>query len=209
MYDFFLFLLLPIISATKVNATCNKKMTPLKEGPIPGHPGLSFGKPEQMGYLQSYLCFPIISGQKTAGWLHGPRLIDGRLYGHRCIKHGTKEPEFGEQLSLIKPDINLIINLESIKMPNFGFFANPSYCETKVAYWGEKESKNGYEIIAIIYDMATKRSVFEKRVGSFPGGTDDPSFFDPPIWDTSGKSLVFPAKKIESWLNFNELKVTI
>lgn len=178
----------------------------LQEGQVSGREGLRLGKPMKFDDgvgISSGECFPLYSGDKLVTWLDSMHAVGSKLFVRRCLedasisdipagsKGGVIEDAYDE---LVATDGESEFKFNELTPPHWSRFSSPSFCEYSVAYWGtELTQKAPAKVYAVILDLNTGQVVRKELLGTVEIESDSRSFFPPPRWDASGKTVIFDA----------------
>jgi hypothetical protein len=171
----------------------------LKTGSFMSIPEAVLGEPVSFeNMIDEHECYPLFMKNQLIGWIHTAYKAGTRIIVTKCSEEQSPYAKFispGAICGGLEDDLFELIKRDSqwflmrVSIPDFNYFSNPSFCGTKIAYWG----KVGSVYSASIYDLKTNKLVGKKILGKYELETDDRYYLQPPIWKSDCRSVQFSA----------------
>lgn len=145
-------------------------------------------------------CFPLLVTDIVVAWLASAHVAGGELLVNRCVefdpsieqtagnRHGAAL-EVWERARLSTDRASLVTT--PLGATEWGLFANPSLCGTRIAYWGLR--KDG-RLNARIFDVTASKEVASRSIGTVMLETDARDAFARPRWNAQCSSASFSAE---------------
>ena len=171
----------------------------LRTGPFMSIPEAVLGKPVPFeNMIDEHECYPLSINNRLIGWIHTANKAGTRIILTKCFETQSPYAKFispGAICGGLEEDLFELIKRDSewflmrVSIPNFNHFSNPSFCGTRIAYWG----KIGSIYSASIYDLKTNKLVEKKTLGKSEAETDNRYYLQSPIWKSDCRSVQFSA----------------
>ena len=165
---------------------------------------LRLGKPvefdEGLG-INGGICYPLYEGDRLLAWLDSYHQADGRLFVRRCVEDfSIKDLATGSKGGAVSDAFDEL-RLEGdgrqpkfvqLDPPRWSEFANPSFCNRYLAYWGmEFREDEPVKVFAVVFDLSSGQVLRQELLGSLQLESDSRSFFARPRWGAADKSVTF------------------
>lgn len=173
----------------------------LATGPFPRIEDARLGVPIKFeNEVDTTSCFPLLVSDIVVAWLAHAHVAAGELLVNRCVEYdpsieqtaGNRHGgalEVWERVRLSADKLSLVTTpLGAIE---WGLFSNPSFCGTRVAYWGLQ--KDG-RLSARIFDVTSSKEVASRSIGTVMLETDARDAFARPRWNAQCSSASFSAE---------------
>ncbi len=178
-------------------AAGQERESELKPGPFAPLVGSTLGQPiifENM--VHSHPCFPLIMSGEVAVWIHRAHAVGTELVVQRCVEYDpSMEQTTGNRHGGVKRLWERVIahadgrpiEVDPLSAPDWGLFANPTFCGGLVAYWGTQDRN----LIPSIYDITSRRLNALMSLGRHEVATDNAYFLPRPEWDAACEKASF------------------
>jgi hypothetical protein len=174
----------------------------LREGPVARTelrlgPGVTFD--DGVG-INSGRCFPLHSGPTLIAWVHAYHRVGTRLFIQPCneivpadeIIPGTKSGGVADHFLELSFDSNGRASFSELDAPMWSQFANPAFCDSKMAYCGVEPQDHGpVKIHAVIFDLDRRTVVRQKLLGIRRLESDSRDLLARPKWSDSKLEVFF------------------
>lgn len=188
-------------TATPVIGTASCGVSMPQEGSLTSRRNLRLGAPvlfdDGVG-ISSGRCFPLFDGSRLVTWLHAYHQAEHRLFVQRCEEAAVGEGVSGSRSGAIAETyVELTFDqgrtdFGELPTPSWSEFSNPSFCGTRMAYWGVRfDGNEPLTVQAIVFDLATGRVVKQAVLGQILPESDSRDFFVRPRWSVDGASVSF------------------
>jgi hypothetical protein len=165
---------------------------------------LRLGKPVEFDDglgINGGICYPLYDGGRLLAWLDSYHQAGGRLFVRRCVEEfSIKDLAPGSKGGAVADAFDEL-RLEGdgrqpkfvqLDPPRWSEFANPSFCNRYLAYWGMEFRKNEpVKVFAVVFDLSAGQVLRQELLGSLQLESDSRSFFARPRWGAADKSVTF------------------
>lgn len=171
----------------------------LKTGSFMSIPEAVLGEPVPFeNMIDEHECYPLFIKNQLIGWIHTAHKAGARVIVTKCFESQSPYAKFispGALCGGLEDDLFELIKKDSqwflvrVSIPDFNYFSNPSFCGTKIAYWG----RVGSVYSASVYDLKINKLIEKKILGESEAETDNRYHLPPPIWKPDCRSVQFSA----------------
>jgi hypothetical protein len=161
----------------------------LKSGIFTLIPGTTLGLPIDFeNEIDTHRCLPLLQRGEVIAWMHRAYATGDRVFVQRCVEYdpGIQEtPGSRHGGTRDTWDLALVgtnsqpVRFEPMRIPNWGYLANPSFCGGYIAYWGLR----GESLVPSIYNLRSGQRTASRSMGNVTLATDDAYFLPVPEWD--------------------------
>jgi hypothetical protein len=151
--------------------------------------------------IDTHSCFPLLVSEQNIAWLYRAYSADGELLVQRCVEYqsqptqsmGMRTGGLNERWDRVLTDADPTRwRFTPIEAPDWGAFADPSFCDRFVAYWGFQ----GQVVVAYAYDIKSKRIAATRSLGASNLETDNSEVMPRPEWSESCSTVSFDPQPI-------------
>lgn len=142
-------------------------------------------------------CYSVLATKgNVLFWIYDLHQLDDKTLVRRCVEYDPnphitiQSGRYGaimdgwEELRLATETNGLVF--QAVEIPGHGHFSSVSFCETRAAYWVEIDGSWSVRI----FDLASKQVLATEVVTGGPIETDNPSYFEHPIWNDSCSDVI-------------------